>query len=195
MHSKTVSSPSSLPSITDAVRQKIEEREAKQPEGATATRPRARKRAKMEIPQAAPDGGLHESKGSAESTSKSKKEPVGKARKIRLYPTGNVLQHLHDWFGAARWTYNRCLEAVKKGVPLNKKALREHCVNQSFIDAHPEFKWLNDTPYDIRDEGMNDLLKAYKFCFSKGEKFEIRFRSKKKTSCEALEENERVSER
>ena len=42
-------------------------------------------------------------------------------------------------------------------------------------------KWAKETPYDIRDEAMNDLLKAYKTNFAKGEehKFEIRYKSKK----------------
>jgi putative transposase len=37
----------------------------------------------------------------------------------------------------------------------------------------------NDIPYDIRDEGMNDLLKAYKTCFASKKKFFMKFKRKK----------------
>ena len=40
--------------------------------------------------------------------------------------------------------------------------------------------WVADTPYDIRDEAMADLLKAYESNFAKGTvSFEMKFRSKK----------------
>jgi hypothetical protein len=51
-------------------------------------------------------------------------------------------------------------------------------------DAIPEDKlWVLDTPYDIWDEGMNDLLKDYQTNFAKGNdhKFDIKFKSKKST--------------
>jgi hypothetical protein len=40
-----------------------------------------------------------------------------------------------------------------------------------------------ETPYGIRDEGMNDLLKAYQTNFAKGNnQFKIKYRSKKSES-------------
>jgi hypothetical protein len=41
------------------------------------------------------------------------------------------------------------------------------------------FKWTVNVPYDIRDEAMNGVLKAYKSNLAKGVKFDIKIRSKK----------------
>src|SRR5690349_20541036 len=81
--------------------------------------------------------------------------------------------------GATRWTYNQCLDGIKnKSIKKNKKDLRAYCVNKT-SDLICKNEWCNEIPYDIRDEGMNDLLKAFKTCFAKKEKFEIKFKSKK----------------
>jgi putative transposase len=42
-----------------------------------------------------------------------------------------------------------------------------------------------ETPYDLRDEAMADLLKAYRSNFAKGGRFKMRFRSKKQP-CQTL---------
>jgi len=103
-----------------------------------------------------------------------------KSRKIRVFPTLNQRKTLDEWFGAARWTYNKCLEAIKaKMASLNKKSLRALALNSDSALVK-ENKWLLDTPYDFRDEAMNDLLKAYDSNFAAGRtNFEIHFRSKK----------------
>jgi putative transposase len=46
-------------------------------------------------------------------------------------------------------------------------------------DDLKKFKWAADVPYDVRDEAMNDVLKAYKSNLAKGVKFDIKLRSKK----------------
>jgi putative transposase len=114
---------------------------------------------------------------------------AGKARKIRLYPTKQEKETLLRWIGAARWTYNRCVEAVRsEDVPRNKKALRAVALNR---DAPDLPAWLHEVPYDVRDEGMNDLLKAYTTNFAKKKantqhRFEVRFRSRKRLSQESV---------
>ena len=46
---------------------------------------------------------------------------------------------------------------------------------------------MKKTPYDVCDEAMNDLIKSYKTNFAlKRDKFEIRYRSKKKCSSESI---------
>ena len=92
---------------------------------------------------------------------KSSKIPAGKTQRIRLFPTQEEKSKLKRWMGTARWTYNRCLVAVEKeGIERTKKAL--------------------ETPYDIHDEVMNDLLKSYLSNFAaKWTKFKIKFHSKK----------------
>jgi len=60
----------------------------------------------------------------------------------------------------------------------NKAIFRSLFLNES-SDAVQKNPWLKETPYDVRDEGMNDFLKALKTCYAKGEQFDIKFRSKK----------------
>lgn len=87
------------------------------------------------------------------------------------------------WFGTARWTYNQALNTVEKDkTPRKKKELRAKCVNKDIIKENNN-EWVLETPYDVRDEAMIDLIKAYKTSFAaKREKFKIRYRSKKAES-------------
>jgi putative transposase len=113
------------------------------------------------------------------SKPKISKIPAGKTRRIRLFPTQEEKLKLKRWMGTARWTYNRCLVAVKKeGIDRTKKALRAQCLNaENFKNTKDE--WVLETPYDIRDEAMNDLLKGYSSSFAGNKKFNMKFRSKK----------------
>ena len=122
---------------------------------------------------------------------KSKKPPAGKSKRIRLFPNKTQKATLVKWMGAARWTFNQCLAAVEskeEPAPRNKKALRAKFVNNDVFKEDKERKWVLETPYDVRDEGMNDLLKAYQTNFAKRKKqgpshtFKIQFRSKKSDS-------------
>lgn len=124
---------------------------------------------------------------------KSDKPPAGKASKIRVYPTKEQAQTLRRWFGTARWTYNQCLNGVEReGVPKNKKELRAKFLNAEAFEGKEELKWVLETPYDIRDQAMNDLLKAYKSAaaLKKGghvTRYTMKFRSKKApTDCIAI---------
>jgi len=60
----------------------------------------------------------------------SNKPPAGKAILYRLYSTSDQKQLLQQWFGVARWTYNKCLDAIKNLNKKSKKELREHCLNK-----------------------------------------------------------------
>src|SRR5690606_20335361 len=110
---------------------------------------------------------------------KSDKPPAGKVIRIRLYPTPEQDTVLKQWFGTARWTYNRCLDEVKRcGIERSKTALRAACLNRDAFEGKEDLKWVLDTPYDVRDEAMNDLLKAYQTNFAKcrknpGHTFEV----------------------
>ena len=93
---------------------------------------------------------------------------------------------LNKWFGTARWIYNRCLhEYKKKGGARTAKALRAKVVNDTNYKGEDN-QWVLDTPYEIRDQAMKDLLIAFsngrKFKKRTGKKFEIHYRSKKKPS-------------
>ena len=109
--------------------------------------------------------------------------PIGadgkKSIKIRVYPTKEQDVKLKLWIGAARWTYNRCVEAYKKkACKMSKKELRAYCVNNDALGAE---EWVKKIPYDIRDEGMDDFLKALKATRAKKNlnHFDFKFRSKK----------------
>lgn len=122
-----------------------------------------------------------------------------KTKKIKLLPDDTQKVILRKWFGASRWTYNRSLHLIKnEGCKRNKKVLRNLCVNEKAInDLGDEFSTILETPYDIRDAAVAEVLTAYKSNFTKlrnelskrkiseGEKnkrFELKYRSKKDPS-------------
>lgn len=89
---------------------------------------------------------------------------------------------LNRWFSTARWTYNRAVDAVRSGCERSKKALRALCVNNELWESE-SLAWVKQTPYDIRDEAMNDVLKAYKTNFAaKRSQFTVNFKSRKAKS-------------
>jgi hypothetical protein len=53
------------------------------------------------------------------------------------------------------------VSAIKnKQLKANKKSLRAYTINEDAI--HTEFPWAMKIPYDIRDKGMTDVIKAIK---------------------------------
>ena len=104
-------------------------------------------------------------------------------RKNKLYPSAHQKKVLKEWFSIACWTHNKCLNEIKEDGLLSKKELRARNLNEANF-KETKLEWVLNTPYDIRDEGLNDLLKAYKSNFAKGknQKFTIKKRSKKQAS-------------
>ena len=117
-------------------------------------------------------------------------EPI-KTRKIRMRLTKLQRKMLTEWMGSARFTYNKCLEAVtKKGAKMNHILLRQQFVSETLMKregkmASDKFEgernfevgafvkandWLKKTPYDIRDNAVRDLLKANESNRAKHEK-------------------------
>ena len=65
------------------------------------------------------------------------------------------------WLGTVRWTYNRCVQSLKnKECKASKKELRELHIKKEAVEE--KFPWVLETPNDVRDEAMNDVLKAIK---------------------------------
>ncbi|KAJ8100094.1 putative transposase DNA-binding domain-containing protein [Lipomyces tetrasporus] len=129
-------------------------------------------------------------KGSPTNKAKTEKEPAAKAKRHRLYPTAEEKKILVKWIGAARWTYNECLRAIMdEGVPKSKKALRARAINKEAIELLNK-PWLEETPYDIRDAAMDDLLKAFASGAAryKNDKkaFQISYRSRQKCFQESI---------
>lgn len=102
--------------------------------------------------------------------------------KIRLFPTQTQKLTLEKWFNTARWTYNRTVASIREGCDRNRKAVRAACINNELWTS-PEMSWVKETPYDIRDEAANDVLKAYKISLAaKRAKFVVGFKSRKASS-------------
>ena len=112
------------------------------------------------------------------------------AKRIRLYPSTEEKEKLQRWVGTARWTYNECLRAIQnENVPRTKKALRERALNEEAIVTMNK-TWLCNTPYDIHDAAMDDLLKAYVSGFARkkndNKAFKLHFRSRKHSFQESI---------
>ena len=54
--------------------------------------------------------------------------------------------------------YRQVVAVVRGGVARNKKQLRAKRVNNIYFQESNE--WAKRTPYDVRDEAMNDVLKT-----------------------------------
>ena len=122
-------------------------------------------------------------KNENQEAKKPKKPAPGRCRSIRIYPTPDQTSLLKKWMGAVRWTYNECVRLVcrEKTAKNNLKELRAAVVNLD-SPAVSANEWLKDVPYDVRDEGVRDFIKAVEINKMKGERFEMKFRSKKDPS-------------
>jgi putative transposase len=81
-----------------------------------------------------------------------------RSRKIRIFPNPNQKATLLQWFGATRHIYNKCVEAVKGGATPKLQPLRE-----AFMEADVQKNaWLALVPYDVRDNAIRDIDKAWK---------------------------------
>src|SRR5271169_3200805 len=65
-----------------------------------------------------------------EAEEETAKPPVGRARKIRIYPTPKQRVLLKEWMDTTRWTYNQCVALIENDhVAKTKTALRARCLN------------------------------------------------------------------
>ena len=117
---------------------------------------------------------------------KSKKPPANRSRKIRLYPSLEVVRCLKQWFGSVRKTYNWVLSTAQAEgfAPTNVPELRKRFVTAASIPD--DFKYLLETPKHVRDGALDDLSIAFKTNFEKQKvnpdhKFQVAFRSKKES--------------
>lgn len=178
-NSPMTSSPSSLSLLQNTM-----------DDGLQTTDADARQKQQQQQPTTTP---LKRPKGKKQANpSTPEKPPPGKAKRIRIYPTTSEKEKLRKWIGTARWTYNECLKAIQnEGVPMQKKALRARALNDAAIDLMGKDKaWIKETPYDVRDAAMDDLLKAYKSGFARkkndNKAFKIGFRSRKHSFQESI---------
>jgi hypothetical protein len=127
-------------------------------------------------PTTVADGNEHEKK-----TTNAMKDVVEMtSHKVRVYPTRAQATLLNKWIGTARWTYNQVVAAIrKKTTNANKKDLRALLLNKASL-VGTEYEWVLETPYDVRDEAMADVLKAIESNLAaKKKRFHLKFRSRK----------------
>jgi putative transposase len=127
-------------------------------------------------PTTVADGNEHEKK-----TTNAMKDVVEMtSHKVRVYPTRAQATLLNKWIGTARWTYNQVVAVIrKKTTNANKKDLRALLLNKASL-VGTEYEWVLETPYDVRDEAMADVLKAIESNLAaKKKRFHLKFRSRK----------------
>ena len=122
-------------------------------------------------------------------------------RKIKLQPkTGADKAYLEKAFGVARWTYNeavRCLKSseeaeARKETKLSWKQHLRHLFIKRDSPAVKDRPWLLELGNDIRDAAMRDAVTAHatgvkKVKDKKIARFELSFRSKKRSKSESIE--------
>lgn len=112
------------------------------------------------------------------------KEPPAKAHRVRIYPTSDQRSTLRKWFGLRRWVYNKCLSAVKEGMKPTLIDLRNKIINNDNFTT--ENTWMLEYEYDLRDEALRDFIKNIKSNEAKGDKFTLKFKSKKFISKQSI---------
>ena len=92
-----------------------------------------------------------------------------RSKKIKLYPTKEQKETLKLWFGSRRWVYNQCLNHIKQNKTFFQKGKgksNQKILRDLFVSGEDKKAFSKNTPYDIRDEGMRDLLKNYNSNFA-----------------------------
>jgi putative transposase len=95
--------------------------------------------------------------------------PPLKVQTYRIKCSSTEKTILKKWFGCKRWTYNKCVDMLKKQNysynNINNKELRKSHINNCNFKEGGQYEtspWLLDVNYDIRDDGMRDFMKAFK---------------------------------
>ena len=162
------------------VKQKQKEDELKKIKAEQDKKKRAEEKKKDELEE--DDDEPKEEKKEKKKFVKSTKIPAGKAKKILLKPTKEQKKKLNEWFNTCRWIYNKCVAEIqtngKKGH-INAKHLRKLFGNNNNFKNN-DTEWVLNTPSPIRDEAIQDLLKAYKSNYAKFKKKKKLNKPKKK---------------
>lgn len=110
-------------------------------------------------------------------TRKPKQTEIGGVYKIKLNLSNIQKNTLKSWFGLQRWVYNRCLEYIKNNKKYTIKSLRAAVIND--INFENNNQWVKKYHYDLRDEALRDCLKNISSNIAKGDKFSMKFKSRK----------------
>lgn len=85
-----------------------------------------------------------------------------RARKVKLYPSNNQRKILKEWFGCARFVYNRTIEMLNQNFENGVK--NPTCIEYKKINnidkKDQENRWQRIVPRHIRDEAIQDAYNA-----------------------------------
>lgn len=103
---------------------------------------------------------------------------VQRSRKIRVYPTQEQRTILNQWFGCARFVYNKTVEFLKQ--PDTKAQWKS--IKTNLLHDMPE--WSKEVPYQIKSVAIRDCCQAVSNAKKKfkltGKFQEVKFRSKRR---------------
>jgi putative transposase len=111
-----------------------------------------------------------------------------KTHKIRIWPTEEQRLKVSKWMDAARWTYNKTVDAVmqamqRKQAAPEKQETRRQLVNKSLLATHPGHEWLLETPAGIRDKAWKQVYSALRMHRTlKRRRFQLKHRRRKDRS-------------
>lgn len=103
-----------------------------------------------------------------------------KSKKIRVYPTTAQRETLRQWFGTARFVYNKTIALLNEtDTQANWKAIKT-----GILRALPD--WSKETPYQIKSVAIRDaciaVREAKQKCKKTGEYQSVSFKSKRHPS-------------
>lgn len=113
-----------------------------------------------------------------------------RSRRVKVVCTNKESEDkLNNWIGTTRWVYNQCVAYSREHPELFKMKTCDilRSLRDNIESLQKENSWLVGTPYDIRDEGVRDFVKAWSSNMAKMRKkklkneqfqFKIGFRSK-----------------
>lgn len=118
---------------------------------------------------------------------------VKKSKKIRVYPTVEQRVKLRQWFGTARYVYNKTLDILNTtDTQANWKAIKTPILNDL-----PD--WASETPYQVKSVAIRDVCiavrEAKNKCKETGEYQSVSFKSKRKPSDSIYIPKSAISER
>lgn len=103
----------------------------------------------------------------------------GKAGKAKIYGiqlSATQRATTRKWFGCKRWIYNKCVHYSKSGTPTLQELRKRFAHNKNY---QTENSWMLEYDYDLRDEAIRDFIHNLKTNFAKGDKFQLKFQSRK----------------
>ena len=100
-------------------------------------------------------------------------ETVQRAYKYRFYPTAEQRAKLDNYFGAARWVWNRSLEFRSKAYRRRGESVTGVDFSRllTVLKRLSRYEWLRDVPRTVFDQKLRDQDRAFKNLFEDRAKY------------------------